>query len=56
MIRPLHDRCTTAKAGRILTIRPHHDLQAADSRQAATDPDLQNDYRRRRPMAERAVT
>ncbi|SEG85610.1 transposase, IS4 family [Actinacidiphila yanglinensis] len=26
---PLRERCTKAKAGRVLTIRPHHDLQAA---------------------------
>ncbi|MER6102725.1 transposase [Streptomyces sp. NPDC001832] len=28
---PLRERCTKAKAGRILTIRPHHDLTAAPS-------------------------
>ena len=52
---PLRDRCTTAKTGRIVTIRPHHDLQAAARRQAATDPAWQDDYRRWRPMVERAV-
>ncbi|MEU7864989.1 IS1182 family transposase [Nonomuraea sp. NPDC049141] len=52
---PLHDRCTTAKTGRMVTIRPHHDLQAAARRQAATDPAWQDDYRRWRPMVERAV-
>ncbi|MFG1706510.1 IS1182 family transposase [Nonomuraea sp. M3C6] len=52
---PLHDRCTTATTGRILTIRPHHDLQAAARHQAATDPAWQDDYRRWRPMVERAV-
>ncbi|WP_240973659.1 transposase [Nonomuraea composti] len=52
---PLRDRCTTAKTGRVLTIRPHHDLQTAARRQAATDPAWQDDYRRWRPMAERAV-
>ncbi|MFI1098764.1 IS1182 family transposase [Streptomyces sp. NPDC020917] len=51
----LRQRCTKAKAGRILTIRPHHDLQAAARRQAATDPDWQADYRRWRPPVERAV-
>jgi len=51
----LRERCTKAKAGRILTIRPHHDLQAAARRQAATDPDWQADYRRWRPPVERAV-
>lgn len=52
---PLRDRCTTAKTGRVVTIRPHHDLQAAARHQAATDPDWQDDYRRWRPMVERAV-
>jgi hypothetical protein len=33
---PLRGRCTKAKAGRILTIRPHHDLLAA-ARHQATD-------------------
>lgn len=52
---PLRDRCTKAKAGRILTIRPHHDLQAAARDQATTDPQWQADYRRWRPPVERAV-
>ncbi|MEU0833728.1 transposase, partial [Streptomyces sp. NPDC005969] len=52
---PLRERCTKAKAGRILTIRPQHDLLAAARRQAATDPDWQADYRRWRPPVERAV-
>jgi hypothetical protein len=52
---PLRERCTKAKAGRILTIRPHHDLQTAARHQAATDPDWQADYRRWRPPVERAV-
>ncbi|MFJ2842961.1 transposase [Streptomyces griseofuscus] len=36
-------------------MRPHHDLQAAARRQAATDPDWQAHYRRSRPPVERAV-
>ncbi|MBC2875200.1 MULTISPECIES: IS1182 family transposase [Streptomyces] len=52
---PLRDRCTTAKAGRAITIRPHHDLQTAARFQAANDPDWQADYRRWRPPVERAV-
>ncbi|GAA4958660.1 hypothetical protein HD597_000787 [Nonomuraea thailandensis] len=35
---PLRERCTTAKTGRVLTIRPHHQLQAAARHQAATKP------------------
>ena len=52
---PLRQRCTTAKTGRILTIRPHHDQLAAARRQAATDPEWQAAYRRWRPPVERAV-
>ena len=51
----LRERCTKAKRGRVLTIRPHHDQQAAARRKAATDPDWQDAYRRRRPPVERAV-
>jgi hypothetical protein len=51
----LRERCTTAKTGRILTIRPHHDLQASARRQAATDPLWQADYRRWGPLVERMV-
>ena len=52
---PLREKCTTAKRGRVLTIRPHHDQQTAARRQAATDPDWQAAYRRWRPPVERAV-
>lgn len=52
---PLRERCTKARAGRILTIRPHHGLQAAARHQAATDPGWQADYRRWLPPVERAV-
>jgi Transposase DDE domain len=52
---PLRERCTKAKTGRILTIRPHHDLQAAARDQAATDPVWRDDYRRWRPPVERAL-
>jgi Transposase DDE domain len=43
---PLRERCITAKTGRIVTIRPHHDQQAHARRQAATDPTRQAAYRR----------
>jgi IS5 family transposase len=52
---PLKVRCTKAKNGRILTIRPHHDAQTAARHQAATDPDWQAEYRRWRPMVERGI-
>ncbi|MFD7170004.1 IS1182 family transposase [Streptomyces violascens] len=51
----LRDRCTRNKLGRILTIRPHHDQQAAARRQAATDPDWIAAYRRWRPPVERGI-
>lgn len=51
----LREQRTKAEAGRILIIRPHHDLQAAARHQAATDPNWQADYRRWRPPVERAV-
>lgn len=35
---PLRERCTTAKSGRIVTFRPHHELLATAHRQAAADP------------------
>ncbi|MFD8936975.1 transposase [Streptomyces sp. NPDC059578] len=52
---PLREQCTKAKAGRVLTIRPHHDLQTTARRQATTDPAWQADHRRWRPPVERAV-
>lgn len=52
---PLREKCTNAKRGRVLTIRPHHDQQSAARRQACTDPDWQAVYRRWRPPVERAV-
>jgi hypothetical protein len=51
---PLRERCTNAKRGRVLTIRPHHDQQKA-ARDAANEPDWQAAYRRWRPPVERAV-
>ncbi|WP_406053711.1 transposase [Streptomyces sp. NBC_01077] len=48
------ERCTKAKAGRILTIRSH-DLQAASCHQAATAPGRQDAHRHRQPPAEHAL-
>lgn len=42
---PLRSRCTKAKNGKILTTRPHHDLQAAARDQAADDAAWQDEYR-----------
>jgi IS5 family transposase len=51
---PLRERCTTSKAGRVLTIHPQHALLAA-ARRAAADPAWQKEYRRWRPPVERAI-
>ncbi|MFF3112016.1 transposase, partial [Kitasatospora sp. NPDC057904] len=51
---PLRERCSRAKAGRIVTIRPDHDLMA-QARKAASTPEWQVVYRRWRPPVERAV-
>jgi hypothetical protein len=52
---PLRERCTKAKTGRIITIRPNHDQQAAARHRAATDPVWQAAYRRWRPPVERVI-
>jgi IS5 family transposase len=51
---PLRERCTTAKAGRVLTVHPQHALLAA-ARRAAADPAWRDEYRRWRPPVERAI-
>ncbi|MFG3063390.1 transposase [Streptomyces sp. NPDC048231] len=51
----MRERCTKAKAGRVVTIRTHHDLQAAARHQAANDLTWHANYRRWRPPVERAV-
>jgi hypothetical protein len=51
---PLRERCTTAKAGRVLSVHPQHALLAA-ARHAAADPAWQAGYRRWRPPVERAI-
>ena len=51
---PLRERCTTSKAGRVLTVHPRHVLLAA-ARRAAADPAWQEEYRLWRPPVERAI-
>lgn len=51
---PLRPRCTTAVAGKSVKVRPHDGLQRA-ARAIARDPSWQNEYRRYRPMVERAI-
>lgn len=51
---PLRAACTTARAGRVITIHPHEDrLQQAKARQR--DPDWQQTYRTTRPTVERKI-
>lgn len=51
---PLRARCTTAKAGRTVTLHPRDALLRAH-RRAAREPGFQDTYRRRRPMVERTI-
>lgn len=51
---PLRERCTSASAGRTLTLGPHHALQRAH-RARASSPEHLETYRRHRPMVERSI-
>jgi IS5 family transposase len=51
---PVRSRCTTAKAGRVIVLHPHHDLLAAARQQANTD-EFDQIYRQQRPMIERTI-
>ena len=51
---PVRSRCTTAKAGRVIVLHPHHGLLAAARTQADTD-DFDAVYRQHRPMIERTI-
>jgi IS5 family transposase len=50
----LRERCTTSKSGRVLQIG-EHDATLVDARRAWRDGDFADDYRRWRPMVERAI-
>ena len=51
---PLHEQCTTAAAGRTVTLGPHEETLAA-ARARQTDPDWIADYRATRPKVERKI-
>lgn len=51
---PLRQRCTTAKDGRTLRLKPH-DAELVEARRAWRDGDFADDYRRWRPMVERSL-
>ncbi|MGH9338799.1 MAG: transposase, partial [Acidobacteriota bacterium] len=50
----LRDACTTAKAGRVITISPYEKLLVT-AREAQSDPDWQADYKANRPKVERKL-
>jgi IS5 family transposase len=50
----LRPRCTTAREGRTLHIKPH-DAELVEARRAWRDGDFTDDYRRFRPMVERSL-
>jgi IS5 family transposase len=51
---PLRARCTKAKGGRTINLRPH-DAELIESRRAWREGDFAEDYRRWRPMVERSI-
>ena len=51
---PVRSRCTTAKAGRVIVLHPHHSLLAAARAQADTDQ-FDAVYRQHRPIIERTI-
>ncbi|MFV0315582.1 MAG: transposase [Microthrixaceae bacterium] len=51
---PARSRCTTARAGRVIKLHPHHGLLAAARVLAGTDA-FDNVYRQHRPMIERTI-
>jgi len=51
---PVRARCTTAKAGRVIVLHPHHELLAAARTQADTN-EFADTYRQHRPMIERTI-
>ncbi len=51
---PVRARCTTAKAGRVIVLHPHHRLLAAARADATTDT-FDDTYRQHRPMIERTI-
>lgn len=51
---PMRERCTTARDGRALQIKPHDD-ELVEARRAWRDGEFADDYRRWRPMVERSL-
>jgi IS5 family transposase len=51
---PLRARCTRSRQGKTLKVGPH-DARQRNARRNARNPEWQNEYRRYRPMVERAI-
>lgn len=52
---PLRDRCTTARAGRLLQLHPQDKLLRQARADWAASPGLREDYRKHRPNVERVI-
>jgi IS5 family transposase len=52
---PFRDRCTTAVAGRSVTVNVHDQIQRAHRVRWNTDPQMRADYKKHRPMVERSI-
>jgi len=52
---PLRDKCTTAAAGRSVSVAVHEQLTRAHRARWATDLQMRADYKRHRPMVERTI-
>ncbi|MDQ3150901.1 MAG: transposase [Actinomycetota bacterium] len=53
---PLRARCTTATAGRSITLHEHDQRLRSARAEWAADPALREEYRRQRPNVERTVS
>lgn len=52
---PVRSRCTTARAGKTITIGDHDQLLATNRHRWRTDQDLVANYRQHRPLIERTI-
>ena len=52
---PFRDQCTTAAAGRSVTVNVHDKILRAHRARWNTDPQMRADYKKHRPMVERSI-
>ena len=52
---PFRNQCTTAAAGRSVTVNVHDKIQRAHRARWNTDPQMRADYKKHRPMVERSI-